>query len=182
MMKNYQATWLRDCVQMMIVFVLLYLLCSFTTVNEGNTNEITWRKLSYKDFTIKQSLDGIKVAESNTGISYELVKGGRFQATAIFEKDRSFISAKLVSSKIDWIISHEQGHFDIAEIVTRRLNLRLNGVKDDRVADKLFTQALAELDAMQALYDDETDHSEDHEAQNEWTLRFRGLLRSQATK
>ncbi len=183
MKKNYKSTWFKDSVQLMIVFILLYLLCSFTVVNKTNT-EITWRTLGYNDFTIVDNLDGVKVAESNTGISYELIKGDRFYAKAIFEKNKSYISAKLASNKIDYIITHEQGHFDIAEYVTRKLNLRLNGIKDNQVADKLFNQAIVELETMQVLYDYETDHSEDHDAQKQWILRIRGLLltTSQAKK
>ena len=178
MNKKYSGTWFRDCVQIIILFILLYILCSFTMTNSNKIdNIITWRKLSYKDFTIIQDLGGIKVAESNTGISYELIKDGKSIATAIFEKDKSYISAKLVPSKIDYIISHEQIHFDITELITRRLNLKFKDIKDIQVADKLFNQSLNELETMQVLYDYETNHSENHETQNKWILQIKELLK-----
>lgn len=172
--KRYKATWLRDCLQLgAIMFVLYLLLSSFTTIKDNN--EIEYRQLNYNDFVVIPKFNDIRVAESNTGISYELI-GNRFVAKAVFEKDKSFIAKNLASNKIAYILRHEQGHFDITEYITRKLNARLSGIKDYQVAEKLFDQAIIELENMQSRYDKETDHSENVSSQEEWTTRIRGLL------
>lgn len=72
-----------------------------------------------------------------------------------------------------YILHHEQLHFDLTEVYTRRLRRALSETpvtfrNSTSTFRKLFNKYNDQLEAKQALYDRETDHSIDREAQAKW--------------
>ena len=81
------------------------------------------RKLTWDDFKAAPLKMGSTAAMTTThlGFSYSVANGKiTYKIDCQFEKNKSW---GLV--KNDWILKHEQGHFDIAEIFARKLNKSL---------------------------------------------------------
>ncbi|MFT3936340.1 MAG: DUF922 domain-containing protein [Chitinophagaceae bacterium] len=80
--------------------------------------------------------------------------------------------------KTDYILSHEQGHFDIAEIFARKLNqlIKAYKFKSSATAQKevpaMYQKIMNDLAAMQNLYDSETDYSRNKAQQAAWLERI----------
>src|ERR1700712_691710 len=83
---------------------------------------IAWtpvRKLVWDDFLCTPQKQGDAVASTSTslGIAYQLKNGQlSFHITCHFSKHKSWGSLKT-----EYILAHEQGHFDITEIHARKL-------------------------------------------------------------
>lgn len=83
--------------------------------------------------------------------------------------------------KTAYILSHEQGHFDIAEIFARKLNKALsNYIFNKRTFQKdlalIYNTIVNEKTKMQNEYDEETNHSINTEKQKEWLTKIEALL------
>ena len=84
------------------------------------------------------------------------------------------------------LLEHERWHFNIAELHARRLRLAIakhSAVSIDdleRTLTALYEKAATERDAMQAVYDQETKHGIDRDAQRRWQDRI--LRELNATK
>jgi hypothetical protein len=81
------------------------------------------------------------------------------------------------------LLEHEQLHFDIAEVVVRRITARFAGFKSacaeaggtDQI-QQMVVQADRELQEEQQRYDRETAHGLNARAQEQWKRRIRVLL------
>jgi predicted secreted Zn-dependent protease len=87
--------------------------------------------------------------------------------------------------KTGYILSHEQGHFDIAEIHARILQKRMSEyVFNTRTAQKDLKQIYKEVteakEKMQNDYDRETRHSINKARQAEWLEVIAALLEEYA--
>ena len=83
--------------------------------------------------------------------------------------------------KTDYILSHEQGHFDIAEIFARKLNKKMSEYRFDKKTyqkdlNKIYHDILDEKEKMQNDYDKETNHSINKEKQAEWLKKIAKML------
>ena len=83
--------------------------------------------------------------------------------------------------KTDYILSHEQGHFDIAEIFARKLNKKMseynfNKKTYQQEVNKIYQDILDEKEAMQNDYDRQTNHSINKEKQAEWLKKIEKML------
>lgn len=122
-----------------------------------NTGAVTVSSLSYK--TIK--FDG------HTAV---------IKITAEFHPTESWTRyPKLTNSKV--ALEHEKRHFDICEIYARKLRLLVSEADFSRHTfndelNLLFKKITAEQRDIQALYDEETDHSIDEERQVVWNRRI----------
>ena len=79
--------------------------------------------------------------------------------------------------KTDYILKHEQGHFDITEIFARKLARELKEYKfnprkyqDD--LGKIYKRLMEEEEEFQHRYDIETDYSRNKERQGEWLKKI----------
>ena len=143
---------------------------------------IPWRiqrKLSWDDFLSTPQKQGEAVASTSTslGISYK-VKDGEltYTITCNFSKKKSWGSLKT-----DYILAHEQAHFDITELHARRLyealyHYTFNPETFKKDITSIYEKIVAEKEAMQEAYDKETDHSRRRGAQYEWLERIDQLL------
>ena len=133
------------------------------------------RKLTWDDFKAAPQQMGSTVAMTTThlGFSYSIANGKvTYQIDCQFEKKKSW---GLV--KNDWILKHEQGHFDIAEIFARKLNkavgeYQFNKNSFQKDLNAIYKSIIDEKEKFQQQYDDETDHSRIKAKQEEWIKKI----------
>ncbi len=139
------------------------------------------RKLTWDDFRGQPKPKADEVANTNTGLGVDFhLKKDRlsFEVRCEFNADKSW-----VSNPSDWVLRHEQGHFDISEIFARILYKRLSEyVFDDKTfkvdLDDIYQQVVREKTSLQQQYDRETDHSRNKEKQEEWLKKIDIMLES----
>lgn len=103
-----------------------------------------------------------------------------FTANAVFYKRRSWVKP---STRTDAALKHEQGHFDLTEIYTRRLREELTSLSGKgaaliKKAYRKHAELNAELKACQERYDAETEHHLNQVAQDKWDAWIVGQLQS----
>lgn len=152
----------------------------FTGFAQDKTEElIEWsaaRRLSWADYKAKPDpqSDAAATTTSYLGISYNINPSGfSFKITCRFSKTRSW-----GVHKTDYILSHEQGHFDISEIFARKLNKRMSEYRFNKRTyqkdlDAIYQEIINEKIEMQNQYDRETNHSINKEKQAEWLKNIR---------
>jgi hypothetical protein len=162
--------------------LLLAILPAFSFAQDNDEDLVDWKssfKLAWSDY--KAAPDGGSDAAASTttylGIEYKIdEKGFSYKIQCRFSKTKSW-----GRSKTDFILKHEQGHFDIAEIFARKLNKKMkeyqfnqNSFKQD--LKKIYEDITTEKENFQDQYDKETDHSRKKEQQAEWEKKVAGLL------
>ena len=160
-----------------IVFFILPLF-----VLAQNEESIQWsanKKLDWDDYLAKPSStsDAAAITSTSIGIEYH-VKNNVFTyaVTCLFSKTRSW-----GRDKTDYILQHEQGHFDITEIFARKLAKELSDYKFDpenyeHEVNNIYKRIMDEKEKYQDLYDLETDFSRNKEKQAEWLEKIRAEL------
>jgi hypothetical protein len=152
------------------------------------TNEdlLEWspeRKLTWEDYHGEPERNSDAVASTTTylGIEYN-IKSDQFSFTinSRFSKDRSW-----GTHRTPYILSHEQGHFDIAEVYARILYARMSQYKFNRKTyakdlKAIYDEVILVKEEMQERYDTETNHSIFKVRQAEWLKKIEGML--EATK
>ena len=83
--------------------------------------------------------------------------------------------------KTDYILAHEQGHFDITEIFARKLNEALQNYDFNRKNFKkdindIYQSIVKEKEEYQKAYDEESDHSRNRKVQYDWLEKIDKLL------
>ena len=83
--------------------------------------------------------------------------------------------------KTDYILAHEQGHFDITEIYARKLHKELLDYKFNRKTfrqdvNAIYDRVVKEKENFQFAYDGLTDHSRNKTVQEEWLQKIEQLL------
>lgn len=138
------------------------------------------RKLSWADYKASPDPNSDAAASTTTSLSIEYnISSDRFsyKIKSRFSKTRSW-----VLHKTDYILSHEQGHFDLAEVYARKLHKLMseyvfNKRTYQRDLDKIYKTITREKTNMQDDYDRETRHSINKEKQAEWLKKIAGLLK-----
>ncbi|RYZ26902.1 MAG: DUF922 domain-containing protein [Chitinophagaceae bacterium] len=163
---------------------------AFAAVRAGTPNNmvynedemIPWRnqrKLSWDDFLSSPQKQGDAVASTSTslGISYQ-VKNGEltYTITCNFSRKKSWGLLRT-----DYILAHEQAHFDITELHARKLYKALyhyefnpDTFKKDIAA--IYEKIVDQKEEMQQDYDRETDHSRRKITQNNWLEKIDSML------
>jgi len=163
-------------------FLLLILLVPVLLFSQQENEIIRWdanRKLTWKDFKAEPENAGSTAALTTThlGFSYRFTNGKMtYLIESWFEKNRSW---GLV--KNDWILMHEQGHFDIAEIFARKLKKAVTEYHFDNNTfqndlGNIYDAIVKEKEKFQELYDDETNNSINKSKQQEWLKKIAALL------
>ena len=157
-----------------------------TIASIHSTNEsdelIPWtfsRRLSWEDFLCEPQKNSDAVASTSTslGIAYQIEHGQlTYSITCNFSKRKSWGLLRT-----DYILAHEQGHFDITEIFARRLFKALQEYQFNRKTyrddiNEVYKNIVAEKEATQAAYDGETDHSRNRKIQYEWLQKIDQML------
>src|SRR5215213_8155583 len=155
---------------------------SDSTLKAESQDMIPWeldKRLAWDDFLCEPKVGSDAVASTSTslGIAYQLSSGQlRYHITCYFNKEKSW-----GLMKTDYILAHEQGHFDITEIFARKLNQALQNYTLNRPTfqkdiNTIYEAVVASKEAFQSAYDGETDHSRNKRKQAEWLERINNLL------
>lgn len=164
------------------ILVLLAIFCfSFLPKQEA----INWQngsELNWKSFKAKAPKSSSYKALSAVGISAGMsLENGNLELTvqSYFEPKESWTKEK----ESEYLLNHEQMHFNISEIHARRLRKEyLNAdwtLKNFKTNfSKLLKQQLAEENKMQEAYDSETNHSIVNEEQARWDKFVKKELKS----
>jgi hypothetical protein len=163
-------------------YFLLLLVPVFCFGQDKGEELIDWkvsRQLTWSDYKGKPDPDSDAAASTTTylGIEYKMdEKGFGWTILCRFSVTRSWGRNKTAN-----ILKHEQGHFDIAEIFARELNKKMSEYKFDQTTYKndlkiIYDGITAEKEALQDLYDNQTDHSRKKEQQVEWEKKIEKWL------
>ena len=153
---------------------------------EETSEYIPWqeeRLLTWEDFqgTPKRHTDAVASTSTSLGIAYQIVNGElKYQITCNFSKIKSW-----GSMKTDYILAHEQAHFDITEIYARRLHQALSTYSLNRRnyqedINKIYNDIVSGKEALQHAYDGGSDHSRKKKEQFEWLNKINQLLEETA--
>lgn len=150
-------------------------------VKNRSTDFIPWsnQRLTWDDFLCepKKGTDAVASTSTSLGIAYQLDNGKLvYDITCNFSKTKSWGLLKT-----DYILAHEQGHFDITEIFARKLNEALQNYELNKRSFKkdvsgIYQSIVRQKEEFQKMYDGETDHSRNRKAQYEWLEKIQQLL------
>jgi hypothetical protein len=137
------------------------------------------RPLTWADYKGRPDPESDAAASTTTylGIEYNIKSSQfSFRIHSRFSCDKSWGLHKTA-----YILSHEQGHFDIAEIYARILNKRMSEYRFDRRTyskdlKKIYEEVVEEKEEMQNRYDKETNHSIYKVKQVEWLDKIQLML------
>lgn len=168
-------------------FSLLFLFIPFSLSAQNNEEElIKWsdtRRLSWDDYKASPNPNSDAVASTTTVLAVDYKFNNNqfgFAIQSRFSKTRSW-----GLHKTNYILSHEQGHFDIAEVFARKLNKNLSEYKFNKKTyqkdlKKIYEEITEEKEDTQNEYDKETKHSINKEKQAEWLKKISALLEEYA--
>lgn len=162
-----------------LLLVLLPLFVSFAP----DDNFIDWtpsRKLVWSDFKGSPDPASTNAALTNSSIHAEFGFNNKKLTHSIkcrFDKQRSWGRIKT-----DYILNHEQGHFNIAEIHARMLHKELgeyefNPKTVNKDINRIYEQVMKLHVTTQKNYDLQTNHSLDSLKQKEWDGKITARLK-----
>jgi len=167
--------------QILTILSLCFLLPFRLTAGQ-NEDFIAWsanRKLQWQDYLAEPDSRSGAAASTSTQIGFEYhIRDNKptYTITCKFSKSKSW-----GRFKNDYILSHEQGHFDIAEIFTRKFvkalraySFDINNYRND--LRRIYSDAMKEKEQFQQKYDRETDYSRIREKQVEWLKKIKDEL------
>ena len=145
----------------------------------AQNTEISWsahNKLKWSDFKGEVKNDSPFAAATFSGTTYRYsasVIGGkvkaRFRIQSFFDTNQSWVK---LNESDDYLLAHEQLHFDITELYTRKFRLKLHSMS---FSENIKSEVRGVYDSInnlkrlrQELYDKETNHSKNKTAQLEW--------------
>jgi hypothetical protein len=144
---------------------------------------IPWseKRLTWSDYTGSPEQGTDAAAITSTSIAFEYhVKNNipTYRISCNFSKERSW-----GKYRSDYILKHEQGHFDITEIYARKLARSLNEYRFNprnfqEDLNKIYTTVMKEKEDFQEAYDEGTDYSRKKISQYEWLDKIHEDLNS----
>lgn len=151
--------------------------------------KIAWDRqqpLSWSDFKGKPDTLSSFTANTNSGIGYgwdySTVSGNpefTYSVSCNFYPQLSWVKKP---ADPQYLLAHEQIHFDISELHARILNKILSEYVPGRTVRldlrRIYNQVESERVAMQKQFDKDTHHSENHDAEMSWRKRIAQQLKS----
>ncbi|MBI5857608.1 MAG: DUF922 domain-containing protein [Sphingobacteriales bacterium] len=167
---------------MKCILLILLLIPSALFAQSADEEMLEWnasKKLTWNDYQSKPEPQSDAAASTTTYLKIEYnISSNSFgyKINSWFSKTRSW-----GRYKTDFILLHEQGHFDIAEIFARKLNKRMSEYKFNwntynKDLKRIYDDIMHEKEEMQDEYDNETNHSINKEKQEEWLKKIEELL------
>jgi hypothetical protein len=143
-------------------------------------------RLSWTDFRGKPLKTAYAAATTASGISYQfstMETDGKYEldytVTTYFYPTKSWYQPEVCD---EVILSHEQLHFDISELFSRKMRKLLteaNFTKKDKAEVKaMYRRIIKELEDFQNLYDHETNFSRDRKQQFIWNKKIAEALQN----
>jgi predicted secreted Zn-dependent protease len=168
---------------MMKFFLFALLICWLSpSLHRSDNPLIDWsadRKLTWDDFKAPPDKSSPNAALTNTAIKIDFSYNNelfKYHIRCQFDKRNSWGRVKN-----EYILSHEQGHFDIAEIYARRLNKTLKDYQPrpeslSKDINSVYQEIMHQYHDRQTSYDEETRFSIDSQKQSEWLKKIRDEL------
>jgi len=155
-----------------------------------NQTQFHWnekQKLTWEDFkgAIPANTDDNAAAATYCSIGFEIDKKASDNKPEITVYNNFYINQSWVraDAKISDILAHEQGHFDLCELYTRKLKSRIDTAIAETDAAyvqeslrRIYNEVSAEYESRQVCYERETIHGTDIENQKKWTETIAGEL------
>jgi hypothetical protein len=173
------------------IILLSLLFVGFTTAENGppqqkGTNYLNWTdgKLSWKNFKGKMDEGSPYIALTFSAIDLKIEGLGDELAVSVntvFDPRQSWKDDDQIN---DYLLAHEQLHFDITEYHSRLLREKIAGMKFksfEDIADDIqneFNAISNAAETMQEEYDGYTDHSKVKVEQLKWNTKVQDLLDS----
>lgn len=157
--------------------ILFFTLLAGAVEGQKSTrHSIPWdadRKLVWSDFRGTPQPHHQKVAATQYQIGYEYSLENNefiFDVTCEFIPRLSWVAER---GETDYILEHEQKHFDLAEIYARKLRKELqeadiNIRNYQRMTNAIYDKVWRECQLEQMKYDEETNHSIIADEQERW--------------
>ena len=150
-----------------------------TLVNSGHSGHFQWyehRKLSWDDFRGPvNATTNESAAATHCGLGFTTTSSAPGSKPEIIVYNTFYTNKSWVrpDAKMSSILDHEQGHFDLCEIYTRKLRKRLSNfdfnVPDARqVLMNIYSTVSNEYEKRQQDYEQETKHGTNTEEQKRW--------------
>lgn len=168
---------------------LILLFLSVSGISKAQ-NTIPWTKstkLSWADFKAKPNEEvfgyaltsyKVEIQPSDVLVDNEnnIKKYEQLTVVANFYTNHSW-----VFKKSEYLLSHEQLHFDIAGLFAEKMNKEFERLKKEKVASfdsylKVYQKLWAECRETQRAYDKETSHGQLVEENNSWIQRINEQL------
>ncbi len=141
--------------------------------------EFQWNehsKLSWEDFRGDVLAETERsAAATHCGIGFKTKTEGAAKKPKVVVYNTFYTSKSWVrpDAKVPAILEHEQGHFDLCEIYTRKLRIRMDqfdfSVSDIRTAlMNIYDEISHEYESRQQAYEQETVHGTNIAAQKHW--------------
>ena len=148
----------------------------------GDEELLEWspsKKLTWADYKAQPNPESDAAASTTTylSIEYNITSNSfGYKIQSRFSKTHSW-----GLHKTPYILSHEQGHFDIAEVFARKLHKKMSEYKFNKKTfqkdlKKIYDEVTDEKEKTQNDYDEETNHSINKDKQKEWLRRIEGML------
>lgn len=165
------------------ILLCLQLLCQLSLPAQTDEVRMEWsanRKLNWADYqgTPDPTVGAAASTTTYLAIEYEIENGKLlYYISSTFSPARSW-----VRHRTDRVLTHEQGHFDIAEIFARKLHQRMLDYQFNKntfreVLGNMYNTIQAEKDQLQNQYDRETNHSINEELQKAWEEKIKLQLK-----
>lgn len=148
---------------------------------QEETDKIFWEKdgITWENFEAQPDENSSFHANTSAGLSYSwgLTNGNgvielEYEVKSYFNKQGSWVKS---GSKNEYLLKHEQVHFDITELHARKLRKKLSeinlnslGKEPREVLNNYYKVIEKERGLMQQKYDRETNHSLNKNAQLKW--------------
>jgi hypothetical protein len=138
------------------------------------------RKLNWYDFQGKAIANASEAAMTASSIEFSYAVNGNQLTWLVTPKFYPKISWTKKNMQSDYVLKHEQLHFDITELYARLFRQRLfenvKSAKDIEKLKKISKQIIEEWQQEENDYDIETNHSIDEKKQAEWNLNVEERL------
>jgi hypothetical protein len=141
--------------------------------------------LTWNDFKGSVPARSSAAANSAVGFKFDVKVDGDDESinlnvtvAAFFVKSKSWVKSQHAT---DYILKHEQGHFDLARVGVQLLKKYVEQQKFTknnytRLLEAAYEKAWNEYIQLQEDYDEETNHSIHHEAQKNWNKKIEQLV------
>jgi hypothetical protein len=174
--------------RLIFLFATAFMFLSSAIVYAQKT--ITWEKdlkLEWSDFKAKPNTELLAFAETKYTIEIlpnevavdsnnNVIDYQSLTVVAIFYCELSW-----VYQEDDFLLAHEQLHFDIAALYAQKMRTKFEELKKQKIADfDLYAQVYQDLwkecSILQKQYDKETNHGLLREENKKWTIEIRKQL------
>lgn len=165
----------------MKIGAVIVILFSIFFGSQKDTEALEWRegeRLHWKCFKGVPDEVTAYVASTNSGISFSYGMKSSHGVIEINYEIKTYFYPKASWYKRgkvnDYILAHEQAHFDVSELFARKLKKELAALSEaetfKEAAGAMYKKNEQERIVFQNKFDKETDHSKNFEKEKEWRV------------